>query len=205
MTVQARDLQLPWTFAQPDATAVKVKTIPARWQVNEERCGIKLAYEPREHAEGQTLCLMGELHEVGGVTYLVRYDGEFCEELTEGYWYKEQGWYMPEMSDNEVEAFRARLRRDKMLEDNPEIQEMMKLVQRVKRGVKCALVELHSVITEQPDKVDRFRDAVNEYDLGTDYLVFTLPRKIKRMVKERCMTSSMGMGRTRMRPGYGGV
>jgi len=182
--VAARDLPLGRTFAQPDSVVKEWHGCRKGWQETGERGGFKLAYQEREHAEGKSLCLVGEIHVVDGQQVLVKYDGQTIEEVEDWWPEREEGWYMPEMSDTDVEAYRAKLRREKFLKENADVRDMMRLVQRVKRGSKLAVRELHSVLVEQPDRVEWFRDAVREYGLGDAYLVYTVPRKVRRLMKD---------------------
>jgi hypothetical protein len=176
---QARLLPLTRTFAQPDAVCIRVNSIPARWQVNDEQDGIRLVYEPREYVDGRALFLMGELHEICGEKWLVKYDGQMREDLVDWWVPRDETWIPLTMTDKEVAWLKLKQRREHELK-KPEFKQMVNLVKRVKNGSKTAILELAGLPCEQ---VEDFRSKVRELELSIDFLVWTTPRKIRRMMK----------------------
>ena len=179
--LEVRELPLVRTFAQPDDVVKVISTVPRKWQVNEEKWGIRLVYEPREYAEGKGLLLLGELHELAGVKYLVRYGGDTREALED--WWKphDETWIPSTMTDKEAEWLRFKLWRDKVLKNTPELRKMMNLVNRARKGSKTAILELGSVSIE---RLEWFREWVRALNLSVEFLVWTCPRKVRRLRKK---------------------
>jgi hypothetical protein len=200
-TEEARFLDLKRTFAQPDAVCIRVNSIPAKWQVNDERDGIRLVYEPREYVDGRALFLLGELHDVPCMTkdgstttekWLVKYDGQMREDLMDWWVPHDETWIPLTLSDKEVAWLKLKEKREQELK-KPEFRRMVTLVQRVRRGSKTAVMELAGVPVSD---VEEFRSKVRELELSIDLLVYTTPRKIRRMMKEvKIMDKTEGIRR----------
>lgn len=175
-----RELNLPKTFAQPDAKVVWLPNGPKKnWQLKTPNCGIQLAYEPREHAEGRTLVCLGELHTVDGMQCLVKYDGDTLEEIED--WFPPRDptqWVPSTMSDREAEWLRLKCKREHMLKTCEQLRHMVNLVRRVKKGSVPAIKEL--VETPMAD-IEWFRKTADELQLNVDCQVYTTPRMIRRL------------------------
>lgn len=169
------------TFAEPTAKCEVLETVPKKWQTTGDPGGFQLAYEPRNGPSGQSLKLLGELHQMNGAVVLVKYDGEMQAELDDWWVPHDASWLPPMTSDRDAKQLRLKCDREAFLKAHPEVRKMENLLRRVDKGSKTGKVELCQISQKV---LDEYRDSVLKWSLNSRFLMFTSPRVIRRLRRE---------------------